>query len=501
MVPLKRLLANDWLSIFLMMTSLSLGMFFSTAPFALPDEIIHAQTAWAKTISSPATLFQSTNSPISIPESLVNDKIWCFQQNSQIDSGCYFSAVIPNSKIVTTNYGNINYPPVYYYIVGLGEQIGNLVSGFSVLIVGRLFSLILNLSLILIVLYRAKNRDILNLWAIPAVFFPMSYFLMAGINPNGFEITTLLLYTYFLRFEYMDKLASNLATKSDTIFLILLGLVACSARPITFVWLAIVTLFAYLDFSFHNRFNLKIFIRMALISLPGVALGVLWKLKATTATLPTVIELDSLGKVVRLALHILSMLPVRTTQMFGVLGWLDTRAPLVIYQIIFVLLVLVVLKILRSKNSKSLIIWGIFILITVCVPIIIEIPQWTYWPGFWQGRYTLPMFSSLLLILLGGVRKADFKLVKYLSLICMIASAVFVYLNFLRYAYGLNVDGFPIRFEGNPGLPLIQILATFFCLILFFLLILHKLSKVAGNNNRELALHRKARNSCRGARR
>jgi hypothetical protein len=477
MVTLKRLLAHEWLSIFLMMTCLSFGMFFSTAPFALPDEIIHAQTAWGKTQSSPTTLLQLTNSPISIPESLVNKKIWCFQQNSQSDSGCYFSAVIPNSKIITTEYGNINYPPIYYYIVGLGERIGDLVSGFSVLIVGRLFSLVLNLSLIFIVFFRAKSRNSLSLWAMPAVFFPMSYFLMAGINPNGFEITSLLLYTYFLRFEYIDKLSEKLATKSDSILLIFLGLLACSARPITFVWLAIVTLFAYLDFSLHSGFNIKSFVRIGLISAPGIVLGLLWKLKAVVETLPTVVQLDTLADIIRLAVHILSMLPVRTKEMFGVLGWLDTRAPLVVYQIIFVLLVIVIWKILQTKNRKSLLLWGIFILITALVPTIIEIPQWTYWPGFWQGRYTLPMFSSLLLILLGEVRGVDFKLVKILGLICMISSASFVYLNFLRYAYGLSADGFPIRFGSNPGLPFSWILATSLFLILFFLLILHRLSK------------------------
>jgi hypothetical protein len=477
MVSRKGLLDYEWLSIFLMMTCLTFGMFFSTAPFALPDEIIHAQTAWGKTQTSPTTLLQLINQPISIPESLVNEKIWCFQQNSQSDSGCYFSAEIPNSKIVTTNYGNINYPPIYYYIIGLGERIGDLVSGFSVLIVGRLFSLFLNLSLIFVVFYRAKNRNNLNLWSIPAVFFPMSYFLMAGINPNGFEITSLLLYTYFLRFEYIDRIATELAKKSDTTLLIFLGLVACSARPITFVWLAIVTLFAYLDFSLHNGFNLKFLVRIGLISLPGIVLGVLWKLNAVVAVLPTVVQLDTLNDVIRLAIHILSMLPLRTTQMFGVLGWLDTRAPLVVYQIIFVLLVLVTWKILKTKNRKSLIIWGIFILTITLVPVIIEIPQWTYWPGFWQGRYTLPMFSSLLFILLGGIREIDFKLVKILGLICMISSALFVYLNFLRYAYGLTLDGFPIRFGSNPGLPLSWILASCLFLISFFLLILQLLNK------------------------
>jgi hypothetical protein len=305
----------------------------------------------------------------------------------------------------------------------------------------------------------------------------MSYFLMAGINPNGFEITSLLLYTYVLRFEFMDKLSARLETKSDTILLIFLGIVACSARPITFVWLAIVTLFVYLNFSLHNGFNLRTFVKLASISLPGIVLGLLWKIKASVEARPTVFELDTLADIFGLAIHILSMLPERTTQMLGVLGWMDTRAPIVIYQIIFTLLALVTWQILRTKDQKELITWGIFILITILVPVILEIPQWTYWPNFWQGRYTLPIFSSLLLVLLGGVRKTDFKLVKNLGLICMISSALFVYLNFLRHAYGINPNGFPVRFDSSPGLPMNWIIATNLCLILFFLLNL-KLSNV-----------------------
>ena len=478
MSALKRLLDNEWLSIFLMMACLTFGMFFSTAPFALPDEITHAQTAWGKTSTSPTKLLDSTSAPIAIPESLVNTRIWCFQQNSQSDSGCYFSASIPNTSIITTSYRNINYPPLYFYIVGVGERIGSIFSGFSVLIVGRLFSLLLNLSLIFIVLFRSKHRKNFNQWAIPSVFFPMSYFLIAGINPNGFEITSLLLYTYFLRFEFMDKLGTRTATRSNEFFLIFLGLVACSARPITFVWLIIVTFFAYFDFSLKSEFNFRIFVRTISLSLPGIVLGLLWKIKASVDVLPAVVPLDSFADVWHVATQIVSLLPVRTTQMFGVLGWLDTRPPLFVYQIIFILIVLVVWKILKTKNRESLIIWGLFVLIITIVPILIEIPQWTYWPNFWQGRYSLPMFSSLLLILLGGMHKPDFHLIRALGEICMIASAIFVYFNFLRYAYGLSADGFPTRFDNTPGLPISWIFGTNLCLILFFLLNLHRLKKL-----------------------
>lgn len=501
MFTYKKFLSKEWLSIFLMMTCLSFGMFFSTAPFALPDEITHAQTAWGKTSTSPSKLLDSTNAPIAMPESLVNKKIWCFQQNSQSDSGCYFSAVIPNSMIITTNYLNINYPPFYYYIVGLGERIGNLFSGFSVLIFGRLFSLLLNTFLVFVILFRSRNQENFNPWAVPAVFFPMSYFLVAGVNPNGFEISSLLLYTYFLRFEYLNKVSTNTVRKSDSICLASLSLLASSARPITFVWLTIITLFAYLDFSFENRFNLKTFLRVVSIILPGIMLGLLWKIKASVVTLPTVVQLDSFADLVRIAIQILSMIPVRTTQMFGVLGWLDTRAPLVVYQVIFLLLTFVTWRILKTADRKSLFSWVIFILVTVSVPVILEIPQWTYWPNFWQGRYTLPMFASLLLILLGGVRKTNYKLVRNLGLICMFSSAFFVYLNFLRYSFGLNGDGFPTRFDSNPGLPLNWILATCLFLILFFLLNLHRLSKTMNANQSENCLVAKNKTSTLSRRR
>jgi hypothetical protein len=289
------------------------------------------------------------------------------------------------------------------------------------------------------------------------------------------EITSLLLYTYFLRFEYMNGLTTRITARSNGLFLVFLGLLACSARPITFVWLIIVTLFAYFDYSLSNEFNFRTFVNVVSISLPGIVLGLLWKIKASVDVLPTVVPLDSFADIWHVATQIFSLLPERTMQMFGILGWLDTRPPLFVYQIIFILLMLFVWKILRTKSGKSLIIWGAFLLIITIVPIAIEIPQWTYWPNFWQGRYSLPMFSSLLLILLGGARKADFQLVRALGQISMIASAVFVYINFLRYAYGLNADGFPTRFDSTPGLPFSWVLGTIFSLILFFLLNLNHL--------------------------
>jgi hypothetical protein len=197
---LKTIMSSQRAVIFVMVATLSLGMFFTSPPFSAPDEIAHAQTSWLNTkpnhlVPVPGE-FGVTES---FPNSIVDPKIWCFQHRSDIDSGCYFNADIPKGQTLQ-EISPTGYPPIYYWVVGVGMRIGHLFSDFMVPVGGRASSLFLNLFLIYLLLWRSRKVEEFNPWLIPCILFPMTYFLIPSINPNSLEITSLLLFAYLYRF-------------------------------------------------------------------------------------------------------------------------------------------------------------------------------------------------------------------------------------------------------------------------------------------------------------
>jgi hypothetical protein len=138
--------------------------------------------------------------------------------------------------------------------------------------------------------------------------------------------------------------------------------------------------------------------------------------------------------------------------MLGVLGWLDTPPPVLLFLINVVAwgALLIRLPSIR-KAAKMCGIFGIVIL-----PSAIETSGWGSWPGWWQGRYTLPFalgFGLLLLLRSGHLIPRTISIVSGISLLSL---GLMVWVNAVRYDFGLNALDLPASL-GNPGISSVQL--------------------------------------------
>ncbi len=203
----------------------------------------------------------------------------------------------------------------------------------------------------------------------------------------------------------------------------------------------------------------KLFLKDLVLIGPALLIGLLWRALYTTPPLPEIVRIDSIKSVFEVFIQILSLIPERIRQAYGVLGWLDTSAPSYIYNFVYLVFLIFTLLVLRTIKWRERFFFLAMISILLLIPSLIEVGQWRYWPNFWQGRYSLPVFTALALVTFGKMNKKSSKFFFSLGLFNIFISALFVYINLLRYTYGIQ-DGYPIRFDSATGLPREWILLT-----------------------------------------
>jgi hypothetical protein len=144
--------------------------------------------------------------------------------------------------------------------------------------------------------------------------------------------------------------------------------------------------------------------------------------------------------------------PHRLQAMFGDLGWLDTPMPgLLLFLNIGAWAAL--LTRLPSIGRIPILcgIFGILIL-----PSAIEVTGWSVWPLWWQGRYTLPFALGFILLLLLRSGRLIPRSISAMSGFCLFSLGLMVWINALRYGFGLNGYGLPASL-GTPGISYVRL--------------------------------------------
>jgi hypothetical protein len=119
--------------------------------------------------------------------------------------------------------------------------------------------------------------------------------------------------------------------------------------------------------------------------------------------------------------------------MFGVLGWLDTPPPALLF--LANLVAWGALLIRMPKVRKAAAMCGI--LGIVILPSAIETIGWGSWP-WWQGRYTLPFALGFVLLLLLRSGQLIPRTISIVSGISLFSLGLMVWVNAARYDFGLN---------------------------------------------------------------
>jgi Predicted membrane protein (DUF2142) len=411
------------------------GMFISTPPSAGSDEPAQELTAW---YMSGHGLPPTSVEWFSVPVSFSVDP--CFNK-STITASC--SPPRSTDMVLVSSSRVLTYPPPYYWVVGAGQRLAASLAGIEYAdIGGRIASFILNFgALLLLSLYmRRRNQSWGTLLLI--VSTPMAVFMGSVVNPSGWEITSGVMMAAILSEAVWSRqsLGSNAWPKSTTLILVVASIALSLARPLGFVWAAGLTLSA---FTLAPSIDRRLLARVAFAVAPGIILGLLWTLghhalgqQPGTEPSPTTI-----GDLIAWFAVSLTYLPLHLWQMFGVLGFTPAPLPL------FCLNVFAWGELLRRlpaiRRAAAICgVFGIFIL-----PSVIEAAGWALWPAWWQGRYTLPFALGFALLWLLRSGQLIPRTISAMSGICLLSLGLMVWINSVRYAFGVDLLGVPVSLE------------------------------------------------------
>ncbi len=428
-----RLRGPSPLMAWLLVVIAAVGLLASTPPSAGPDEPVHQVSAWylSKNWFAPS-------SPVwfEVPASL-----WvgpCYYGKPNVSASCMPRRSAIGGTVTVSNV--VNYPPFYYWVVGAGERIAAKVGYEYADLGGRLASLALNLgTLLLLTLYMGRRHPLWGSFLL-MVSTPMALFMGVTVNPSGWEITCGLVMAAILgEAVWSSRTAGSSSWSRLTLAALGAASIAlCLARPLGFVWAGGLTVSAIvLARPMPQRRSL---LMLGLAVGPGILAGLLWTL--THPAFGTNNQPYSVLTPQNLVLwftYSLLAFPDRLRQMFGVLGWLDTPMPGMLY-LVSTGAWAVLLTRLPAIGKLAIACGVLGILIA---PSAIEALGWATWPAWWQGRYSLPFALGFMLLLLLWSGRFIPRTVLVVAGISLMSLGVMVWVNAIRYAFGLDPSDLP----------------------------------------------------------
>ena len=413
----------------------SLGMFVSTSPMGGPDEPEQNVTAW---YVSGHGLRPGSIEWFSVPASFATDP--CFAHKPDVSASCMPSRVTGEAMASTS--WVLPYAPPYYLVVGVGQRLAvSLVGAGYADIGGRLASFILNLGALLLLSFYMRRRH--PRWGnfLLLVSTPTSVFMGVVVNPSGWEITCGIVMAAVLSEAVWGRqsLESDTWPRGTTLILAAASAALCLTRPLGLVWASGLTVSAVALVPSIDR---RLLLRVSCAVAPGIALGILWALISPSS--PPVLPGAAISNppaalfAVWFALSLL-LFPLRLQQMYGILGWLDTPAPLLLVAAYIVAWGALLIRLAPIRRSAAM--CGVFGI--VILPSLIETIGWAADPLWWQGRYTLPFALGFGLLLLLRSGQLIPRTISFVSGISLLSLGLMVLVNAVRYDFGLNAFDLP----------------------------------------------------------
>ncbi|MEI8262011.1 MAG: DUF2142 domain-containing protein [Actinomycetes bacterium] len=432
---------SEWLAAITVVLAI-LGMAFAAPPLVGPDETPHQATASYLTVHIMP--------PIAETQAYVPGLLKfgdCTSFDSTKDESC-----LPPREEALSGFGRIfNYPPLYYWAVGLGQKAAP-GADLWLDVGGRVASTLITLIVLIALALSARVR--FPLWgsSLLAVTTPMAVFLWAVVNPNGWEISCGLLFAYALLVAWkptQDVKTPRIPWWAQSIVVGVVAIIFGLSRHDALIWIILLTAAVYFMSTSRSldRRRLTLLLAAAL----GVVAGLVWQW--THPALHPLHNPDynanpTLLDRVHWFMQIDNVLPDHVRQMVGVLGSLDTPVPQILV-VTFTLGWAATGGLLYARQKVSALVvmigfFGIFLL-----PWVLEFLRWNDWPYWWEGRYALPFAIPFLFIFLLRYGAKGSRAVQALSLVSSFILLFMVWQTFMRYAYGVK-DYIPVRWD-NPA--------------------------------------------------
>ncbi len=385
---------------------------FADPLIAAPDEQAHVIRAVALDHGQLGTPARNPGAPLNAPLSKVLDNVTvpasiaysvlypiCWHFLANVPATCSKPWPTSEAPEVTTTYV-AHYPPLYYLVVGVASYLSQEPSGIYMM---RLVSCLMSALMLAMCAYaisRWSRRSALYLGVYVALS-PEVYFLSSSVNPSGFEITTAIcLWTLVAIFA--------LERHSDppgglVVALGVVGSIFVLIRGLSPLWLALAGLTVIVLVGPRSLLEQLRRRRDLQISAGGIFVATLlastWILtQGTLNILPVgagVPKSDSMAKVVNI---VLGYVQVWLRECVGVLGWLDTELPNLVYQSWYIIVIAaIIVAVMRGSWRERAVVAGLCALV-VAIPVALVSRQAKTLGVVWQGRDTLPLAVGALIM-------------------------------------------------------------------------------------------------------
>ena len=418
-----------------------------------PEEINHVQAAWYLS-EKPTRIFSKelqvtsefpNSIRISNPGGYLRN-LDCFSQQMEIPSSCQVRTISGNS-IETVPL--IKRSLIYPMILGASMHNSSLEDKF---LVARVTSFILCYVLLaagLILLGKAKyNSNVLFVSVTSSMLF-----LFVVVNPSSLEISTAIFFTSIvLTFHREIRFRRTLFW---TGFLLL-----SLNRSLGSLW-ALLIIFLYFSKTGRYIFPKSTFVLGGLTALIQYLMG------NTNYPLSSNNEFQPPWNFYfEEAIRVFNGSGDWILSIWGVLSWSEIKLPLILVFLNFTCLIMLFTQVSRY-DSKQKRFTAYSVVALFVFPFSIAVAFSRDWPGFWQGRYTLPLFLAVVIFGLSNLRvDYTYKLLGVTFLVAAFSQIYMALLTYARFNWGLYGTNTPIIANGN-SFSFSQNISFFVFLILF----------------------------------
>jgi hypothetical protein len=443
-----------------------------------PDEtsqVIHAAAlVRGQLIGTPTSGYHNPSTIVTVPGTFGNGAqlMRCYTFPPGAPASCAAHVKLSDRPAAFSTY-NGRYPPLYYAIDGLPTLVTDSTSAvFWMRLLGALMcSILLGLAVMSMAVW---SRSPL----LPAGFMcsltPAVIYTGAVVNPNGLEIAAAICFWcsgLILALEH-----ANNPPRGLVVVFAASGCVLTLTRPLSPLWTllalsAVVILARPRTVWLHFKARRDVRWATAAILTSGV-FAVIWVLAAHSLwVIPTGPHVSPNASDSQIVSQAFGQTWTWLHQMVGVMGWLVAPLPVWTYWTWGIATVALVLLSLRTGRIRTTTVLVALVLLTLLLPVFVELVNARTIDLPWQGRYTLPLAVGIVLLAAAsaaveGARTRHWIFASRVLMVLVAVGGVLGYLETLRrYAVGSNgpllfLNGLWHPVEGNALAVLWYVVAT-----------------------------------------
>jgi hypothetical protein len=434
---------------FLALTFVAMACWSFADPLvSAPDEqahIIRADALDHGQLGSDSAPGDKVHVTVTVPASINFSKIYpdCWHFFDTIPATCSPAWPTSEAPVQTTTYVG-HYPPLYYLLAGTGSYVSQEKAGiYAMRLVSSLISALM-LALCAYMIFRWSRRRTMAVGTLLALT-PMAFFLSASVNPSGFEISTAIcLWTAMVIF------ALDYPTNPPKGLIVILGVSACTLaliRGVSPLWVLLIGLVLAIlvgpkQLLAHLRARRDVRAVTFATAVAGV-LAVAWIFtQGTLNVLAVGYPVPANSTELHTVRLVLGHLNQWLRESVGVLGWLDTTLPGILYHSWYLLILIVIVAALVRASWRGRIALATVCALAVLVPVAIVTRQAHVDGIVWQGRDSMPLSVGIVILGAGlcgkAARTGAFE--RWLSIIVVAGISgmdmLAFYTNLRRYAVG-----------------------------------------------------------------